>query len=61
VTEKACRECRLLTAESSCPNCKGTSFSEDWTGIAVIISPDGSQIAEKLKVERPGRYALKVR
>jgi DNA-directed RNA polymerase subunit E" len=60
--EKACRNCHALTTGSICPNCKSTNLSDDWTGIVVIMDPEGSYIAEKLGVKKTsGRYALKVR
>lgn len=60
--EKACRNCHALTTGSICPSCKSTNLSDDWTGIVVIMDPEGSYIAEKLGVKKTsGRYALKVR
>ncbi|MEM2874661.1 MAG: transcription elongation factor subunit Spt4 [Candidatus Hadarchaeales archaeon] len=61
MTEKVCRKCKLVTDEKTCPNCGGSSFSTDWTGYVVILDPSGSEIAQRLGVSKPGRYALKVR
>ncbi|MBD3207615.1 DNA-directed RNA polymerase subunit E'' [Candidatus Bathyarchaeota archaeon] len=58
---KACRTCRHITNENICPICKGTEFSEDYTGVLIVLDPDNSILAEKLEVEEAGKYALKVR
>jgi len=59
--EKACRECNYLTTEPVCPNCKSTSFSDDYSGIVIIFDPETSALAKAMKVKKEGRYALRVR
>jgi len=59
--EKACRECSYLTTETPCPNCKSTSFSDDYSGIVIIFDPENSAIAKTMKATKKGRYALRVR
>jgi len=59
--EKACRECNYLTTETVCPNCKSTSFSDDYSGLVVILDPENSAIAKAMKATKKGRYALRVR
>jgi DNA-directed RNA polymerase subunit E" len=61
MVEKACTNCHLLTTENICPNCRSTSFSTDWSGVAVIIDVERSEIAKKLGAKKKGRYAIKVR
>jgi len=61
MSEKACRECHLVSYGSVCPNCKATSLSDDFTGLVIIIDPEGSAIARAMKVKEKGRYALRVR
>jgi len=61
VSEKACRNCRLIIAENLCPNCKTTSVSDDWIGEVIILNPSRSRIAEDMGIKKPGRYALRVR
>jgi DNA-directed RNA polymerase subunit E" len=58
---RACRECNTITDEKICPNCRSSDLSEDFSGILIIINPDGSRIAEKAGLKREGVYALKVR
>jgi len=58
---RACRNCRYITDENVCPICKGTEFGEDFAGVLIVLDPENSILAEKLEVEEPGKYALKVR
>jgi DNA-directed RNA polymerase subunit E" len=61
MNEKACRECHLISYKPVCPRCKATSLSDDFTGLVIIIDPEGSAIAHAMKVKEKGRYALRVR
>lgn len=58
----ACGECHLVLNDGvdQCPRHPSASVSSDWTGYVIIIQPERSEIAERLKVEQPGKYALKV-
>jgi len=66
---KACRQCHYLTIENQCPNCKSTNLSSSYTGIVVILPAKdlhddprkSSYIADRLNIDKPGKYALKVR
>jgi DNA-directed RNA polymerase subunit E" len=61
MSERACRQCNYLTAEATCPNCKSTSFSDDFSGFVIILDPETSAIAKAMKATKKGRYALRVR
>ncbi len=58
--EMACRKCRTLTNEKVCPNCGSSDFSNEWSGLVIVINPERSQVAKTLTISKPGRYALKV-
>ena len=58
---RACRTCKLISDEPTCPNCKGSDLSEDYSGLMIVLDPEGSILAEKLGVKEPGNYALKIR
>jgi len=60
---KACRKCKSLVPKEAtrCPVCGSTELSEDWEGAVIVIDVENSILAKKLAVERPGRYAVKVR
>ena len=55
----ACKNCHILTSENICPNCT-IPTSKRWRGYVIIRDPDKSQIAEKMNIKKPGKYALKV-
>lgn len=59
--ERACTGCNLITQEEVCPNCGGSSFSEEWMGCIIVLDPEDSQIAKRLEISKPGKYALKVK
>ena len=56
----ACKSCHLLTDKERCPNCADTTVNR-WTGYVIIRDPEHSQIAKKMNITKPGKYALKVR
>ena len=58
---RACRSCKTLHDDNVCPVCKGTEHSEDFSGLLVVVDPENSILAQKLKAEEPGNYALKIR
>ncbi len=61
MTDKACRNCRFISNGPVCPNCKSTSLSDDWSGLVVIFDPSDSEVAKRMAIQVPGRYALRVR
>jgi len=36
-------------------------LSDDYSGLLVVLDPEGSQLAIKMEIKEAGRYALKVR
>lgn len=61
MTEKACRECHMITIGSLCPKCKNATLSDDFSGLVIIIDPEESEIAKVMEIKEKGRYALRVR
>jgi len=60
---KACIRCKLLVQPNVkvCPNCGSRAFSDDWTGMVIILDVKKSKVANELQISKPGVYALKVR
>ena len=56
----ACKNCHALTSEKVCPQC-AVPTSKRWQGYIIIRDPEVSQIAAKMNIKKPGKYALKVR
>ena len=61
MTDKACKNCRLISGGPICPNCKSTNLSDDWSGLVVIVDPSASEVAKKMGITAAGRYAVRVR
>ncbi|MFA7707627.1 MAG: transcription elongation factor subunit Spt4 [Candidatus Pacearchaeota archaeon] len=58
--EKACKHCKRIYEGDTCPNCERKETTETFKGKVEIISPDKSEIAKELKVNKPGLYAVKI-
>lgn len=50
-----------MTTENICPNCRSSSFTTDWSGIAIVVDPQRSEIGKRIGAKKRGRYAIKVR
>jgi DNA-directed RNA polymerase subunit E" len=58
---RACRNCKNISDDTICPVCKGTEFSDDYSGLLIVLDPENSILAEKLDTTTEGKYALKIR
>jgi DNA-directed RNA polymerase subunit E" len=58
---RACRNCKIIIEENVCPTCKGTDLSDDYSGLLIVVDPEGSLMAQKMDIKKEGRYALKIR
>jgi len=58
---RACRNCKIIIDDKACPICRGTDLSDDFSGLLVVLDPEGSQLAAKMEIKKEGRYALKIR
>lgn len=59
---KACRDCHFMIEDGDkCPSCNGMNLSKEWMGFVVITDAEHSVVAKKMQIDRPGKYALKVR
>ena len=58
----ACSECHIILADGidQCASCPSAPVSSDRTGYDVVLDPSRSEIANRLNIEVPGNYALKV-
>lgn len=58
----ACCECHLVLEDGvdQCSRCPSAPVSSDHQGYVIIMNPARSEIAKRLEVEQPGKYALKV-
>lgn len=60
MTKKACRTCkRIVEKGTMCPVCNTKDLTTSFQGVVVIFDTD-SEIAKKLEITAPGKYALKM-
>ena len=61
MSERACRNCRLLSREKTCPNCRSSDLSDEHTGLLIVLDTERSELAKKAQIKKNGHYALRVR
>lgn len=60
MAKKACKQCkRIVERGSICPVCNVKELTTSFQGVVVIFNVD-SDIARKLEITAPGKYALKM-
>ena len=57
--EKVCKNCNLIYEGDRCPGCGSQEYSEEAKGRIIVLDPENSEIAKKLKIEKKGAYAIK--
>jgi len=58
--EKACKTCKIIYEGSECPNCAKKEITNTFKGKVEIINPEKSEIANQLKINKKGLYAIKL-
>ncbi|PIU75830.1 DNA-directed RNA polymerase subunit E'' [Candidatus Pacearchaeota archaeon CG06_land_8_20_14_3_00_35_12] len=56
---KVCKKCKIFVEDEKCPICGDSNFTETWKGKVIILNPETSEIAKRLKLEKEGAYAIK--
>ena len=59
--EKACKSCRTIFEGQKCPACGSVEFTDSFKGKVVILNPEQSEIAQKLKLPTKGTFAMRLR
>ncbi len=59
---KACTKCKYLVPHDvgRCPVCGSESFTENWSGMIIVVDIENSEVAKILGIKHPGRYAIKI-
>jgi DNA-directed RNA polymerase subunit E" len=57
--QKACKKCRTIYTGAKCPKCGAEEFSDSFKGKIVVLRPEESDIAKRLKITEKGEYALR--
>lgn len=61
MTKKACKGCNMIFEGEKCPGCGGNDATDSFKGKIVVFKPEESEIAQRIKVKKPGTYAIKTR
>jgi DNA-directed RNA polymerase subunit E" len=59
--QKACKMCNRIFEGDKCPACGSKEITEGFKGRVVVLNPEKSEIAEKLKFKSKGSFAIKTR
>lgn len=59
--QKACLNCRTIFEGNKCPNCGETPSSDSFKGRVHIFNPEKSEIAENMKINKQGEFAIKTK
>jgi len=58
---KACKSCGEIDEKGKiCPKCGNKGLTTFWQGKIYVLKPESSEIARKKKIEKPGKYALRL-
>lgn len=58
--EKACKKCKaIFESGSKCPKCGSEEITDAHKGKVVVVNPENSEIAKKLKIKDKGTFAVK--
>jgi RNA polymerase subunit RPABC4/transcription elongation factor Spt4 len=58
---KACKICNTIYEDDKCPKCESREFTDNFKGRIVVLNPEMSEIAPKLKLKSKGNFAIKTR
>lgn len=59
--QKACKNCKIIYEGDRCPKCGNKDSTESWKGRVIILNPEQSEIAQKIKIKEKGTYAIKTK
>ena len=59
IVKRACKQCKRILKGTTCPVCKTNNITTSFQGTIVIFDVN-SDVAKKLGVTAPGKYAIKV-
>lgn len=59
--QRACKICNTLHENEKCPACDSREYTDSFKGRIVVLNPEKSEIAQKLKLKNKGNFAIKTR
>ena len=58
---KACKICNTIHEAEKCPKCDSKESVDNFKGRIIVVNPEKSEIAGKLKLKSKGNFAIKTR
>jgi len=55
----ACKICKKLVTGDKCPIHPDAKLSETWKGKIIVLDPQNSELAKKMKITDKGEYAIR--
>ena len=60
--ERACKNCRLLISHGDvCPVCGSKDLTTKWSGYAIILNVEKSEIAKRMGLRVNSTYAINIK
>jgi DNA-directed RNA polymerase subunit E" len=59
--QKACKVCNTIYDGEKCTNCDSREGTESFKGKVIVLNAEKSELAQKLKLNKAGIYAIKTR
>ncbi len=56
----ACKICKKLVTGDKCPLHPDAKLVESWKGRIIILNPEKSELAKKMKIIDKGEYAIRL-
>jgi DNA-directed RNA polymerase subunit E" len=58
---RACKICNTIHEEERCPKCESKEYTESFKGRIILLNPEKSEIAPRIKLKDRGNFAIKTR
>jgi len=55
----ACKICKKLVTGDKCPLHPDAKLTESWKGKIIVLDPEKSELAKKMKITDKGEYAIR--
>ena len=59
--QKACKICKTIHEREKCPNCGSEENTESIKGKIIVLNAEKSEVAQKLKINKEGEFAIKIK
>lgn len=59
--QKACKICNRIYDGEKCSECDSKEFTDNFKGRIIVLDPEKSEIAKKIKIKSKGNFAIKTK